>query len=244
LERPRGSARLSIRAGAADLGSLRHPPAAWIRSTMPGVHVATTLAFVSLAMSCLNTGFQIQSPFRWVLVFLSLLFGVAAAVVVTHARGRALKWLSPTLDDWIGPPPHLATPLPDMSLVEVVVRICLDTKTDAEGNSAPASPQATSEALRAIREGARLGRVIVWGRLDAPIGNEHHTLLSAIPPEVWDVYQIDHLRFLTDPKGRTERTVGATFWYSDLQFNRRQVNVVWPEPGARLRFRKPWYFGE
>jgi len=184
--------------------------------------------------------------FRWVLVFLSLLFGVAAAVVVTHARGRAPKWLSPTLDDWIGPPPHLATPLPDMPLVEVVVRICLDTKTDAEGNIAAASPQATSEALRAIREGARLGRVIVWGRLDAPVGNEHHTPLSTIPPEVWDVYQIDHLRFLTDPKGRTERArqVGATFWYSDLQFNRRQVNGVWPEPGARLRFRKPWYFGE
>ena len=213
---------------------------------MPGVHVATTLAFVSLAMSCLNTGFQIQSPFRWVLVFLSLLFGVAAAVVVTHARGRSPKWLSPTLDDWIGPPPHLATPLPDMPLVEVVVRICLDTKTDAEGNIAAASPQATSEALRAIREGARLGRVIVWGRLDAPIGNEHHTPLSTIPPEVWDVYQIDHFRFLTDPKGRTERArqVGATFWYSDLQFNRRQVNVVWPEPGARLRFRSPWYFDE
>jgi hypothetical protein len=211
---------------------------------MPGVHVATTVAFVSLAMSCLIAGFQTQSPFRWVLVFLSLLFGVAAAAVVAHARGRVPKWLNPTLDDWVGPPPHLATPLPDMTLVEVVVRICLGTKTDSEGRIAGASPQATSEALREIREGARLGRFIVWGRLDAPAGNEHHTPLSAIAPEVWDVYQINHLRFLTDSKGVTEKAkqVGATFWYSDLRFNRRQINVVWPEHGARLRFQKPWRF--
>jgi hypothetical protein len=80
------------------------------------------------------------------------------------------------------------------------VRICLDTKTDAEGNIVAASPQATSEALRAIREGARLGRVIVWGRLDAPIGNEHHTPLSTVPPEVWDVYQIDHPFTLRTPR--------------------------------------------
>ena len=43
--------------------------------------------------------------------------------------------------------------------------------SDSEGNIAAASPQASSEAVRAIREDARLGHVMVWGRLDAPIGN-------------------------------------------------------------------------
>jgi hypothetical protein len=213
---------------------------------MAGVHVATSLALISLALSCLNFGNHSQSRLSWIFFLCAFVLCVAAVAVVTHARGRGPKWLGALLDDWIGPPPQRATFLPDMTLIEVVRRICPDdVMLDSDGSVTLSSRhQPISDALRALRESARLTQLVVWGRKDPTAGHEEATPLSLIAPDYWDNYQIAYLRFLTDQRGATEKVKQAPAdpRYSDLRFNRRQVNVVWPEPGVRLRVQKPWYF--
>jgi len=90
-----------------------------------------------------------------------------------------------------------------------------------------------------IRQAARDGRLLVWGRPESAHLNRPYKPVELIPPEHWRDYGFDHLRCYMgeeDYPARTEpdddRQHPLNKGYADLWVNRTQVADLWPKPQA------------
>jgi hypothetical protein len=218
---------------------------------MPGAHLATALALLSMAFTCVGLGFHAKypdasSPVAGNLLFAAALFvALTAVVLLLHARDRVPMWLRPMLDDWIGLPAHRSVPHPDMKLIDVLAYACsCDIGEDAQKHpSFPAEKgMVIADTLDMIRQQARLGRLHVWAKPDATVGREKSYLLSLVPADQWPNLDLSYTEFYAYAPGKA-LAVGpsAAPNYLDIWLNKRQVKS-YPFPGRRrLYWRLPWY---
>lgn len=87
----------------------------------------------------------------------------------------------------------------------------------------------THDAMDAVTEAARLGKINVWGRKDQIVDKTQP--LSPIPPEAWDRVRIDALDLISGKETREVRAEAQhryqAYW-SDIHLNRAQVRKTWP----------------
>jgi hypothetical protein len=124
-------------------------------------------------------------------------------------------------------------PLPDIPLEEVVARVVGVRPSELFSDD---NPQKTSDALGEIREKAGLGAVLCWGRRNAVHSNLIFYPREEIDREVWINAQIDYLKFIRDRKCDLGIANGQPTGnnYSDIHFNREQVDAVWPKRKQRM----------
>jgi hypothetical protein len=104
-------------------------------------------------------------------------------------------------------------------------------------------PERTGRALVTIREKARLGLLAVWGRPNAVPGHLDFTPLESVPAEHWTLAHIDYMEYIQDTRCKTDkaRHPGTSPYYADLQFDKIEVDKVFPqEAKRRLRFQMPF----
>lgn len=142
---------------------------------------------------------------------------------------------------WLkGDPP---APSPDLDIDEFV---CLWLGYDWHGygstnhDRANRTMNGTHEAMDALVEAARLGKITVWGRKGQLFEKSHP--LSPIPAEAWDRIRIDALEFLS---GKDTHEVIAkdshayqAHW-GDIHLSRTQVRHTWPKIARKCRREKP-----
>jgi len=132
-------------------------------------------------------------------------------------------------------------PRPNMRFAEIVSRI-VGTQNYWSGNN----PNHVAEALRIIREKARLGLIDVWAReRTANADWQEKEPLRPIHRDYWQNYQFDYLDFLRDPKGQTElaKSTSRGEIFKDFYFDRDQIRreIYRPSLWARLqRMKMPW----
>jgi hypothetical protein len=167
---------------------------------------------------------------------------LAAVSVGLSAFGRGPKWVRRMTEAWLAP--HDAKPYPDMPIMKVIARRCPELEKSMERDDNPPSGEyeRAGEMLKELRQQARLGRLTVWGRLNATSGHEEHTPLSEIAADFWEKGSIGYMEFLKDGKGQADRRKpnGDKEWYDDLRFNERQVVRLYPAQRQQLKLQKPW----
>lgn len=213
-----------------------------------GAHIAVALAFISLALTCvLNAGGRDQAFASWLIVF-AVLFVCAAVIVLLHARDHLPAPLRALLDSLIGPPPHRAGPEPDMKLIDALAQAC-SCEIAVGADNMPAFPpvrgQDIADALKEIRQQARLERLNVWGRPDARVGDEDFVLLSPVPADQWPLLSLAYTDFVTYAPGMAVPIRdGAAPPYLDIRLNRRQVQTFpFAHRHRRWKLRSPIYRG-
>lgn len=81
------------------------------------------------------------------------------------------------------------------------------------------------ELFEKLRQKARLNEISVWGRRGAIAGTDTNVVLSPIPSDYWDNFEIDILEYCGDEKGGTTKILGDldNDWYRDLWFCKAQI---------------------
>jgi hypothetical protein len=117
----------------------------------------------------------------------------------------------------------------------------------------------TGDALLEIREHAHLGEIAVWGRRDVQTKDLALYPLTSIPPEYWDEFGINYLRFTDARMGESERVRGQPkkttvqgavmttihavvipdVFYGDFWFCEYQVDKIWPRPKTAIKLQWP-----
>lgn len=126
-------------------------------------------------------------------------------------------------------------PAPDMTLLEVVQQIVGSKELFEQAGL----PEKTLHALLAIREAALQWRLSVFGRKNVSTSHLELYPRAKIAQDYWHHAQIEYLAFMNDPKCPTD--IGDEMLrpplakYSDLHFNRREVDQIWP------KHRKRWF---
>ena len=132
-------------------------------------------------------------------------------------------------------------PTPQMPLSEVISCII---GSDDQGK--PGASTLVGEALRSIREKARLGVVSVWGRMSAD-SDALHQPLEPIPADYWTDAQIDFVKYLRNQRCSTSdaRQSGSLVKYADLHFDIAEIKSVFGSYRPKhLRLRSPLVWEE
>jgi hypothetical protein len=212
---------------------------------MPGVYVATILALLSMAFTCVGLGVQVTYPdasrpdIGRVLFVAALLLFLATIVVLARARGRGPDWVRRYLDDILGR--EAQPPQPDMPLTQVVRQAYPAAIDNPMMHTFRESAHGHIEAvLTGIRERARWGQFSVWGRLEASGGNP----LAPIGAEYWEDHNLPLAEFIIGTGKTAMAKAGASnVVYGDIHLDRGQVGRVWPDARARWHFQWPVYRG-
>jgi hypothetical protein len=132
-------------------------------------------------------------------------------------------------------------PVPSVSLQTLVTRLAGGEDRHEEGIN-----RKTLEALKAIRQEGRLGRLAIFGRTDAVEGHEDHYPLGPVNGDYWETAQISYLDYIQNPKCKTEaaKNPKPSTYFSDLHFDKFQIEAIWPSPKPRrFTFRNPIVMG-
>ena len=143
---------------------------------------------------------------------------------------------------------------PDMKLIDVVKRIVRSNDIFVGENCGK-----TGDALLTIRERGHLGQIAVWGRRDVLTEDMDLYPRAPIPPEYWDEFGIDYLKFVGDQRGESKRVRGHTrkervknttttaihvvrlpdVIYRDFWFSAHQIVKFWSLPKRRIKLQWP-----
>jgi hypothetical protein len=208
--------------------------AIWSAIVQTATDGRTIAGIVSLvfAVTASDLGHSILVPtwVWWVVAFFGVFWTATRANYLLHQQQEANRRLAP-----------------DMSLENLIERIVGSTVLEEGDNAAR-----TAIAFNDIRDAAAHGRVSVWGRKNATNITSDPRLL--IGQEYWEFFGFNYLRYVANKAGETER-VGLSRSqmagreliqndiYSDIWFNRNEVDQVWPPRRKKRKFYNPFSRG-
>lgn len=182
-----------------------------------------------------------RHPSRWPLDYLDRrrgdTFGILQQTAVIPATAPAWVWwgiaialifaTAVRLDMELLAEQQKRPPESNMPLEDVMVRITRRSSTSQKNGKAGADILA---AFGEIRELALQGHLVVFGRYNVVASDMDIYPREPIPADFWRGHQIGYLEYLRDRRGKTERcrSDAKEFPYSDLYFDRGQVDTRWP----------------
>jgi hypothetical protein len=213
---------------------------------MGGAQIAIILSLVSFAATMFNVAREVlwrgsTTPewAGWVALAISIVAVLVALAITLAAFGKAPRWVRRVVETLVSPADLKS--YPDMPIRKLSLRLSPDLVEGYDLSSVGQGQfERIGELVRELRQHARLGRLVIWGRKSASEGFEDHTPLSEMPVDFWETGSIDYLTAFGSGKGKAERKIGRDKeWYVDLHLNEQQVNKLY-KSGTSLRLRVPW----
>lgn len=213
---------------------------------MAGNHFSIVVSLFSLALAALVAAKpDVFGSAHSAVALLFLCVAIAALIlavfVALHGIGKGFRWANLLLDQWLGVEGSLIRP--DTPLVDIVGMSCPNVvarQRDKTHVVPDGEFDRVSNVLDQIREFAAQSRLKVWGRKTSANEYRLRNRRIRIDPSYWVDHEIEYLRFLDNPLGKTARGLSeGGESYCDLAFSSRQVRNLFGN-GDRIVFQKPW----